>query len=299
MWTSCSQRALRPTHPSRKDKRPEGIVMGNSVAGKVAIVTGAARGIGETSARVLAAHGAKVVIADVLDEKGEVVASEIGRDAAYVHLDVTSEKSWDAAVAATVERFGAPTVLVNNAGIARYETIDRMPQEELVAHFSVNVLGPWLGTKAVFQPMRRAGGGSIVNIGSTNSVRGAAGATAYGTTKHAMAGLTKASAIELGPFGIRVNMVLPGGISTQMAADAASWFGSGALDNSASDWSLPLRRWGTPNDIAAMVLFLASDDSGYSTGSEFVADGGMSADHPTKPAKAWVEHRESMLAKPT
>lgn len=272
--------------------------MGNRLANKVAIVTGGARGIGEAAARLFVAEGAKVVIADVLDEVGQAVAADLGANAMYAHLDVSNEDDWAAVVASTVERFGAPTVLVNNAGIARYQNLDQMPKEELIAHFSVNVLGPWLGIKAVFGPMRRTGGGSIVNIGSTNSVRGAAGATAYGTSKHALAGLTKSSAVELGPFGIRVNLVLPGGVATQMSADATSWFGAGALDNSPSDWSLPLRRWGMPEDIAAMVLFLASDESGYSTGSEFVADGGMNADHPTKPAQAWVEHRESLLAEP-
>ncbi|WP_408899942.1 glucose 1-dehydrogenase (plasmid) [Nocardioides sp. R1-1] len=270
--------------------------MGTRLEGKVALVTGGARGMGEAEARRFCAEGAKVVIADVLDDIGQTVAADLGADAAYVHLDVSSEDDWATAVAATVERFGAPTVLVNNAGIARYETIDRMPKEEVVAHLSVNVVGPWLGIKSVFEPMRRAGGGSIINIGSTNSVRGAAGATAYATSKHAVAGLTKSAAVELGPFGIRVNMVLPGGVATPMIADAAPWFGPAPLDNSPTEWSLPLKRWGMPEDIAAMVLFLASDESAYSTGAEFVVDGGMTADHPFKPAAAWVEHREALLA---
>lgn len=270
--------------------------MGNRLAGKIAIITGAARGLGEADARLFVAEGAKVVLADLLDEEGEKVAADIGDAAMYVHHDVTDEDSWAALVAATTERFGAPTVLVNNAGIARYQNLDQMPKEELLAHLSVNVVGPWLGTKAVFGPMRHAGGGSIINIGSTNSFRGAPGASAYGTSKHAIAGLTKTTALELGPFGIRVNLVAPGGIATQMAADAASWFGP-ILDTAPAptDWSLPLGRWGLVGDIASMVLFLASDESSYATGAEFVVDGGMSADHPTKPAKAWVDRREALL----
>jgi 3alpha(or 20beta)-hydroxysteroid dehydrogenase len=187
-------------------------------------------------------------------------------------------------------------VLVNNAGIARMQVIDTMPKEELLAHLAVNVVGPWLGIKTVFGPMRHAGGGSIINIGSTSSIRGQAGASAYSTSKHALSGLTKSTAIELGPFGIRVNLIAPGGIMTPMAAEAGAWFGPGVLDASPQDWALPLRRWGTPEDIAAMALFLASDESSYSTGSEFIADGGMSADHPTKPAMAWIQHREALLA---
>jgi 3alpha(or 20beta)-hydroxysteroid dehydrogenase len=252
--------------------------------------------MGEAEARLFVAEGAKVVIADVLDDIGQVVAADLGDHAMYVHLDVTNEDDWKAAVAATVERFGAPTVLVNNAGKSSHQTIDQMSKEEMLTLFSINVLGPWLGTKAVFDSMRRAGGGSIVNIGSTNSVRGEAGGSAYTTSKHALAGLTKSSAIELGPFGIRVNLVLPGGIKTPMSATSASWYGEGVLDTSPSEWALPLRRWGKPEEIAHLVAFLASDDASYSTGSEFLADGGMTVDHPARPAKAWVEHRESLLA---
>lgn len=252
--------------------------------------------MGEAEARLFVSEGAKVVIADVLDDVGQAVAADLGENAMYVHLDVTSESDWSAAVEATLERFGAPTVLVNNAGKSSHVTLDQMPKEEMLTLFSINVLGPWLGTKAVFDSMRSEGGGSIVNIGSTNSVRGEAGGTAYTTSKHALAGLTKSSAIELGPFGIRVNLVMPGGVKTPMSATSASWYGAGALDASPSEWALPLRRWGTPEDIARMVLFVASDEASYSTGSEFVADGGLTVDHPTRPAKAWVEHREALLA---
>jgi 3alpha(or 20beta)-hydroxysteroid dehydrogenase len=216
----------------------------NRLDGKVAMITGGARGQGEAEARLFVAEGAKVVITDVLDELGQALAADLGESAMYVHLDVTSEDDWSAAVAATVERFGPPTVLVNNAGISGHRTIDQMAKEELLALFSVNVLGPWLGTKTVFDSMRRAGGGSIVNIGSTNSVRGEAGGTAYTTSKHALAGLTKSSAIELGPFGIRVNLVLPGGIKTPMSATSASWYGTGVLDTKPSEWALPFAALG-------------------------------------------------------
>lgn len=270
--------------------------MGNRLDGKVAIITGGARGQGEAEARLFVAEGAKVVIADVLDDPGQALASDLGENALYVHLDVTSEDDWNAAVATTIERFGTPTVLVNNAGITQHRTIDQMVKEDLLNILSVNVVGPWLGTKALFDPMRRAGGGSIINIGSTNSGRGEAGGTGYTTSKHALAGLTKSSSIEFGPFGIRVNLVLPGGIKTPMSATSGSWYGAGVLDTTPTEWALPLRRWGRPEEIAYLVLFLASDESSYSTGSEFTADGGMTVDHPGRPARAWVEHREALLA---
>jgi len=164
--------------------------MGNRLAGKVAIVTGAARGMGEAEARLFVAEGARVVLCDLLDEAGEKVAAELGDDAMYLHHDVSDEDSWTLVVEATTERFGVPTVLVNNAGIARYQTIDQMPKE-MLAHLAANVVGPWLGIKAVFGPMRHADVGSIINVGSTNSFRGAPGASAYATSKHALAGLRR------------------------------------------------------------------------------------------------------------
>lgn len=271
--------------------------MGNRLEGKVAVITGSARGMGEATARLFVSEGARVVVSDVLDELGRAVAEDLGEAAVFAHLDVAQAQDWAKAVSLATDTFGTVDVLVNNAGYARQVPIDTITQHEFMKHVNVNMLGPLLGIKAVFNPMRRAGGGSIINIGSTNGLRGSAGGAGYSASKHGLTGLTRSAAIELGPLGIRVNLIAPGGVATQMTVEAqAEWYGAGALDNRPNDWSLPLQRWGQPDDIAAMTLFLASDESGYCSGAEFVVDGGMSADHPFKPADAWIEHRDALLA---
>jgi 3alpha(or 20beta)-hydroxysteroid dehydrogenase len=246
--------------------------------GKVALISGAARGQGEAEARLFAEEGARVVLGDVLDEIGEVVAKELGDAAKYVHLDVRDEASWQAAVGLAESEFGPVSVLVNNAGIFRVSALVDTPIEQFREVVEVNQLGPFLGMKAVVPSMVKAGGGSIVNISSTNGLSGFPHTVSYTATKWAVRGMTKTAAMELGPLGIRVNSIHPGGVDTDMIRPEN--LGSlaatpNALDDRFSD--LPLRRVGQPIEIARLALFLASDDSSYSTGSEFVADGGMLA----------------------
>ena len=244
--------------------------------GKVAIITGAARGQGEAEARLFAQEGARVVMGDVLDEPGRRVATEIGDAARYLHLDVRDEASWADAVATAEREFGPVSVLVNNAGVFRVSRLVDTPTEQFRELFEINQLGAFLGMRTVVPSMERAGGGSIVNISSTSGLAGYPGTISYTATKFALRGMTKTAAMELGPLGIRVNSIHPGGVDTEMIRPG------GEVDAMGTDrpdpFALtPLRRVGQPVEIARMALFLASDESSYSTGSEFVADGGMLA----------------------
>ena len=241
--------------------------------GKVAIISGAARGQGEAEARLFAAEGAKVVLGDVLDAEGEAVAADIGPAAAYHRLDVTKSGDWAAAVALAEERFGPVTVLVNNAGIIAVNPIETCTEDEFRRILDVNLVGQFLGIKAVVASMAGAGGGSIVNISSTSGYRALAGIPAYTTSKWAVRGLTRAAAVELGHKGIRVNSVHPGAVDTAMVRLP----GVPADDLEERFRDYPLGRIGQPVDIARLVLWLASDDASYSTGAEFLADGGMLA----------------------
>jgi 3alpha(or 20beta)-hydroxysteroid dehydrogenase len=240
--------------------------------GKVALITGGARGMGKSHGRHLAAEGARVVFGDVLDDQGGYVAAKLGPDRCrYTHLDVTSEADWAAAVALTTETFGRLDVLVNNAGILLFASIADMPADDFRRVLEVNAVGCWLGMKAVIDPMTKAGGGSIINISSVEGFAGAAGLSAYSASKFAVRGMTKAAAQELGRFGIRVNSVHPGGVLTRMVLDQA---GSGR-DGDRFLGGMPLGRFAEPAEISRLVVYLASDESSYSTGSEFVADGGL------------------------
>jgi 3alpha(or 20beta)-hydroxysteroid dehydrogenase len=242
--------------------------------GKVALITGGARGMGKSHVRHFVAEGARVVFGDVLDDKGQYVADGLGAQSCrYVHHDVTSEDDWAAAVATATEAFGGLDVLVNNAGVLRFASITDMPLAEFRQILDVNAVGCWLGMKSVIEPMKAAGGGSIVNISSIEGFTGAAGLSAYTASKFAVRGMTKVAAQELGRFGIRVNSVHPGGVLTHMAIDQAAT--SGHVDGEAFLKSLPIPRMAEPIEISRLVAFLASDDSSYSTGSEFVADGGV------------------------
>lgn len=239
--------------------------------GKVAVVTGSARGIGEAGARLSVAEGAKVLLCDVLDELGEAVAADLGTSAGYTHLDVSDHDQWAAAVALAQDRFGRLDILVNNAGIVRPGTIESLPLEDYHRTVAVNQTGVWLGIQAAAPALRAAGGGSIVNTSSAAGYTAAPGIAAYGVTKWAVRGMTKTAAIELAPDRIRVNSVHPGLIATDMSRDI------GLPDKGVemgARWA-PMGRVGTVDDVARLVLFLASDDSSYCTGSEFVVDGGM------------------------
>ncbi|HBD10666.1 MAG TPA: 3-alpha-hydroxysteroid dehydrogenase [Porticoccaceae bacterium] len=245
----------------------------SSLEGKVALVTGAARGQGAAEAKLFAERGARVMLADVLDEEGKKTAAELGEAADYIHLDVTDESQWQAAVKATVAKFGKLTALVNNAGIADMNALTQMSVEQYMKTIQINQVGVFLGMKNVAGAMQEAGGGAIVNISSIAGMLGAVGGIAYCASKFAVRGMTKVAALELGPLNIRVNSIHPGGIMTRMLTDA------GLTSDGANDMfsAAPVGRIGQPEEMAALAAYLISDDSSYSTGSEFVADGGLTA----------------------
>jgi 3alpha(or 20beta)-hydroxysteroid dehydrogenase len=230
--------------------------------GKVAIVTGAARGMGAAESRRLHADGATVVLTDVLDDDGKALADELGERARYVHLDVVSEEQW-AAVVDEVERdLGRLDVLVNNAGILRFAAIEECTLEEFRLVIDINLTGTFLGMRAAIPAMRRAGGGSIVNLSSTEGLGATVFCGAYTASKFGVRGITKVAAIEYGREGIRVNSVHPGGDDN----------GRKYVAN-----KVALKRMGQADDVAALVAFLASEESSYCTGAEFVIDGGATA----------------------
>jgi 3alpha(or 20beta)-hydroxysteroid dehydrogenase len=237
--------------------------------GKVALVTGAARGQGEEEARRFVAEGAQVVITDVLDAELDVVAKELGDAALALHHDVSSESEWADVVTAAVDRFGQLDVLVNNAAIHHIRPIEHERVADFERVLAVNLTGTFLGIRSVIEPMRAGGGGSIVNISSLAGLQGYFGHAAYSASKCGVIGVTKSAAIELGPTGIRVNSIHPGAIDTAMLPGGAD--GEGRFDH------VPLQRVGTVAEIADLVLFLASDDAGYVTGSQLTIDGGLLA----------------------
>jgi 3alpha(or 20beta)-hydroxysteroid dehydrogenase len=243
------------------------------LTGKVALISGAARGQGEAEARLLASEGAKVVLADVLDEEGTTVAKDIGDAATYLHLDVTSEADWQATVDKAIDRFGAIDVLVNNAGVFAINPIATTSLDEYRRIIDINQIGVFLGMRAVASHMAARATGSIVNISSVAGLQGSAGTIAYTASKFAVRGMTKVVAKELAPFGVRVNSVHPGLIDTAMLRQITDVVNDDALLKS----RVPMGAFAEANDVANVVLFLASDDSSYCTGAEFVVDGGMTA----------------------
>ena len=244
--------------------------------GKVALITGAARGQGAEHAARFVREGAEVVVADVLDDAGAKVAASLGAAAHYVHLDVTDEASWSAAVEETVARFGRLDVLVNNAGILRVAPLVDTSVEDYMAVVSVNQLGCFLGMRTAVPPMIEAGGGSIINVSSVAGMQGLPGVMGYVASKSAIRGMTKAAAVELGHSGIRVNSVHPGTIDTPMVGGEEF----ADVDADAVYAALPIPRIGQPADISPIMVYLASDESSYCTGSEFVIDGGQVAGPP-------------------
>ena len=238
--------------------------------GKVALITGAARGQGAAEARLFAEAGARVVVADVLDDHGRAVVDELGAErSVYVHLDVRDPDQWAAAIAVAVESFGRIDALVNNAGILRSGSVLSTTPEAYREVIDVNQVGCFLGMHTVAPVLVDGGGGTIVNIASTAALTGLGNMVAYTASKWAIRGMTKAAAVELGRHGIRVNAVMPGSVRTPMLDD-----GMGGADTSAF---APLGRPAEPEEIAELVLFLSSPASSYCTGHEFVADGGMLA----------------------
>lgn len=241
------------------------------VEGKVAVITGGARGMGAEHARALTAEGAQVVIGDVLDDEGAALAAEIGPAARYVHLDVTSPEDWEAAVSTTVSEFGKLDVLVNNAGIVNGATIQKFRLDKWKQIIDVNLTGTFLGIQAVADSMIAAGGGSIINVSSVEGLRGSPWAHGYVASKWGVRGLAKSTALELAPHNIRVNSIHPGLIRTPMT--------EGIPDDMIT---IPLGRAAESSEVATFVVFLASDESSYATGAEFVMDGGLTADVPHK-----------------
>jgi 3alpha(or 20beta)-hydroxysteroid dehydrogenase len=241
------------------------------VDGKVVLISGGARNIGGASARMLVAEGAKVVIGDLLDDEGDALAKELGDAARYVHLDVTSDDDWRKAVEFTVSEFGKLDVLFNNAGIFNGGPINRYKADLWHQMLDVNLTGAFLGMRAATDAMIAAGGGSMINTSSIEGLRGTPWAHGYVASKWGLRGLTKSVALELAPHGIRVNSIHPGRISTP------------ATDAMPEDMiPIPLGRPGKPEEVATFVLFLASDESSFSTGAEFVVDGGTVSMIPTK-----------------
>ena len=243
------------------------------LAGKVAIITGAAQGMGAATARLFAAEGAKVVLCDVIEDKGQETASEIGENAVFQKLDVRSEADWERVVADTVQRFGKLDILINNAAVVHFSPIEAMPAEDIERVLAINVMGTMLGAKYAARAMTEAGRGVIINISSVDGLRGCNGLSAYTASKWAVRGLSKSLAYELGPRGIRVCTVHPGGVNTQMGNPTGL---TGDAVNIGYE-RVPLQRIGEPEEIARASLFIASDDASYISGAELAVDGGWSA----------------------
>jgi 3alpha(or 20beta)-hydroxysteroid dehydrogenase len=251
--------------------------------GKLAIVTGAARGIGAETARVFLREGARVLLGDVRDEQGEKLAAELGPGALYRRLDVRREEDWAAALAAARERFGPPHVLVNNAAILEVATIEETSRARLAELIEVNLIGPFLGTQAVLPALREAGGGSIVNVASIDALEGEVGVAGYAASKWGLRGFTKCAALELGRYGIRVNAVHPGGGNPEMREPAVRRVQEELARGARIDFSgaprRPLGRSATLTEIANVILFLASDESSFCSGGDFAVDGAFTAGH--------------------
>jgi 3alpha(or 20beta)-hydroxysteroid dehydrogenase len=243
------------------------------LSGKVAIVTGGARGLGESTVRLFVDHGARVVFGDILDEAGEALANELGEAAQFLHMDVSQEADWLKAVE-RAQALGPLSVLVNNAAVVHMAALTETTNEDFLRVFQVNQFGTFLGIRSVVEPMKASGGGSIINVSSVDGLHSSAGLSAYSSTKWAVRGLTKNAAIELGQHGIRVNSVHPGGMYTAMG-------GKGAMSledlNQGVYKHFPIPRVGQPEEVAQVIVFLATDEGSYCTGSEFVADGGWFA----------------------
>lgn len=245
------------------------------LTGKVALVTGAARGMGAAEAQLLVERGARVLLGDVLREEGRALADSLGDQADFVTLDVRSEEDWAGAIARAKDRFGHVNVLVNNAGIGRMAPIADMSLADYMDVVEINQVGVFLGIRAVVPAMIEAGGGSIINISSVEGLVGMAGGAAYCASKHAVVGMTKAAALELASVGIRVNSLNPGIVDTPLVRAIAEAHGEDVVRSFTA--RIPLQRLGAPEEIARFVCFLASDASAYCNGAAYVIDGGVLA----------------------
>jgi len=242
------------------------------VDGKVVLITGGARGMGAAHAGALVLEGAQVVIGDVLDDAGREVAQKLGDAGCFVHLDVTDPDQWDAAVNATLTRFGRLDALVNNAGIVKVGPLHGSSVADWQQVIDVNLTGAYLGMRAVVESLINGGGGSIINISSVEGLAGSAHLHAYVAAKFGLRGITKSTAVELAPHGIRVNSIHPGLVLTPMSKGVTEDFMA----------PIPMRRGAEPSEISTFVVFLVSDESTYATGAEFVIDGGLTSYVPVK-----------------
>jgi 3alpha(or 20beta)-hydroxysteroid dehydrogenase len=248
--------------------------MSGRVDGKVALITGAARGIGAATARLFIEQGARVLLTDVIDDEGEALALQLGENAAYCHLDVADEAAWQKAIGFAEAAFGPVSVLVNNAGILRAIALPVMSLEDYQSVIDINQTGVFLGIKRIVPSMMKAGGGSIVNTSSIDGFQGSPALTAYVAAKFAVRGMTRVAALELAASGIRVNTVCPGATRTRMM-DCPDIAG---IDLEAmSSRMTPMGRMGEPPEVANATLFLASDESSYVTGTDITVDGGALA----------------------
>src|ERR1700756_4256858 len=241
------------------------------VDGKVALISGGARGMGASHARALVAEGAKVVAGDILDDEGKALAEELGDAGRFVHLDVTQPDQWKSAVELACDEFGLLNVLINNAGILNGNTLQNFPLADWQKIIDINLTGTFLGMQAAVEPMTAAGGGSILNNSSVEGLRGSPGLYGYVASKFGVRGLAKAGALELAQHHIRVNSIHPGLIRTPMTAGVPEDF-----------LQIPLGRGADPGEVSACVVYLACDESSYSTGAEFAVDGGMTLGRPHK-----------------
>ncbi|MFF2480333.1 SDR family NAD(P)-dependent oxidoreductase [Paenibacillus sp. NPDC058071] len=239
------------------------------LTGKVAIVTGGSRGQGAAHVRAFIEEGAKVAFTDILVEQGEALAKELGANALFIQQDVSNPADWERVVEATESAFGPVNVLVNNAGVAFLKEIRDTTVEEFQRVVNINQVSVFLGMKAVLPSMERAGSGSIINVSSAAGDKGIPGNVAYGGTKYAIRGMSRVAALEFVPYNIRVNTIMPGVIQTPMVGDPDP-------DRVANIVAgIPMKRLASPEEVSKLAVFLASDDSSYSTGADFVVDGGF------------------------
>ena len=266
------------------DKKVASLAEGGPIlAGKVALISGGARGMGASHARSFVAAGARVVIADILDDEGEALAAELGSEnCVYTTLDVTSESAWKDAVKFVVDTFGKIDVLVNNAGVACHSPIEDCELSLFQRVIDINQTGVFLGMREVIRPMVAAGGGSIINISSIDGITGMENVLPYVASKFAVTGMTKTAALELAGRNIRVNSIHPGYIETPMMGgfdtdDSTNVSDGVQLMRDYCNYRVPAKRIGQSQDITNIALFLASDASAYCNGSQFVCDGGMLA----------------------
>lgn len=237
------------------------------LSGKTVLLSGGARGMGAAHAHAIVREGGNVVIADILDDEGQALADELDAAASYVHLDVSDLRQWRDAVAHTIETFGALNVLINNAGICNFGRLGDYSVEDWRAVVEIDLTGPFLGMTAAIHALKRYAPSSIINVSSTAGLQGSAELHGYTAAKWGLRGLTKSAAMEVGRDGVRVHSVHPGVIHTPMIADLdVTALGGGALGRGAS-----------PEEVSALIVYLASDESSFSTGAEFVVDGGITA----------------------